>query len=154
MRIRSLVVGRPRDPEAATLHDRYASRLRRLGVSYETAWVPEVRAGGQFSDRHVREREARLLEERLGDREAVIALDDKGQQVSSEQLARRIGGFARREAAFVVGGPLGLDRSFLARADWVWSLSALTFPHELVRVILVEQLYRALMLARGLPYHK
>ena len=154
MRIRALVVGRPRDAEAGALHDRYASRLRRLGVAYETAWVPEVRAGAQFSDRHVREREARLLVEHLADREAVVALDGRGQEVSSEQLARRLGGWARREAAFVVGGPLGLDRSFLTRADWVWSLSPLTFPHELVRVILVEQLYRALTLLRGLPYHK
>lgn len=154
MRIRSLVVGRPRDAEAAALHDRYASRLRRLGVCYETTWVPEVRPGTQFSDRHVREREARLLEEKLGDRETVVALDGRGQEVSSEQLARRLGGWMRREAAFVVGGPLGLDRSLLARAEWVWSLSPLTFPHELVRVVLVEQLYRALTLLRGIPYHK
>ena len=133
MKIRSLVVGRPRDSEAAALHDRYASRLRRLGATYETAWVAEVRPGGKFSDRHVRERESRLL---------------------AEQLARRLGGWVRRETTFVVGGPLGLDRAILDRADWVWSLSPLTFPHELVRVILVEQLYRALTLLRGLPYHK
>lgn len=154
MRIRCLVVGRPRDSATAALHDRYATRLRRLGVEYEPAWVPEVRPGAQFSDRHVREREARLLDERLAERGALVALDGRGQAVTSEQLARRLGGFGRRETTFVVGGPLGLDRAILDRADWVWSLSPLTFPHELVRVIVVEQLYRAMTLLRGLPYHK
>jgi len=154
VKIRSLVVGRPRDAEATALHDRYAARLERLGVTYEAAWVAEVRSGGRFSDEHVREREARLLGEKLPDRGRLIALDGRGRELTSAQLARRLGDWARVEATFVVGGPLGLHRPFLDRADWVWSLSALTFPHELVRAILVEQLYRALTLLRGVPYHK
>lgn len=154
MKIRCLAVGKPRDAEAAALHDRYAARVRRLGATYESAWVPEVRSGGRFSDPHVREREARLLQARLVDREVLVALDGRGRALTSEQLSRRLAGLAGREATFVVGGPLGLDRSILDRADWVWSLSPLTFPHELARVILAEQLYRALTLLRGLPYHK
>ena len=154
MKIRCLVVGKPRDADAAALHDRYAARVRRLGAAYETIWVPEVRQGGRFSDQHVREREARLLEAQLGDRGAVIALDGRGRPLTSEQLSRRLPGWARREATFVVGGPLGLDRALLDRADWIWTLSSLTFPHELSRVILAEQLYRALTLVRGVPYHK
>ena len=154
MKIRCLVVGKPRDAEAAALHDRYAARVRRLGAAYDTVWVPEVRPDGRFSDEHVREREARALAGRLGDRGAAIALDPRGKTLTSEQLARRLAVWARHEATFVVGGPLGLDRALLARADWVWALSALTFPHELVRVILAEQLYRALTLLRGVPYHK
>ena len=154
MKIRSLVVGKPRDAAAIALHDRFAARVRRLGVTYEAAWVREVRPGGRFSDLHVREREARLLEAALDDRGVLVALDVRGRTLTSEQVSRRLAGWTRREASFVVGGPLGLDHSILDRADWVWSLSPLTLPHELARVILAEQIYRALTLLRGLPYHK
>jgi 23S rRNA (pseudouridine1915-N3)-methyltransferase len=154
VRLRLLQVGRPRDPEAAALHDRYSGRIRRLGVAYESDWVPDVKPGGRFSNEHVREREARLLADKLGRDGTVVVLDRRGQSLSSKALSRRIEGWATPRATFVVGGPLGLPDAFLELADFRWSLSSLTLPHELVRVMLVEQLYRALTILRGLPYHK
>jgi len=136
------------------LHDEYAGRIRRLGVEYESSWVAEVRADGRYSDDHVRERESRALLEARDGKGALIALDLGGRSLSSEELARRLEGWAVPRAQLLVGGPLGHHSSLLRAAGHVWSLSPLTFPHELVRVILAEQLYRALTILRGLPYHK
>ena len=154
MRVRLLSVGRPRDEPAAALHDRYAERIRRFGIRYECEWVPEVKPGGRFSDGHVREREARLLLERLTDRERLVALDRHGAALVSEQLARRLEQWLQPSATFVVGGPLGLHETLLERAAHRWSLSSATLPHELARVLVAEQLYRALTILRGVPYHK
>ena len=154
MKIRLVAVGKPRDAEAIALHDRYAERIRKLGVTYETDWVQEVRPGGRYSDEHVREREGRLLAEKLGDRGTTIALDRRGRSLASEELSRQLEGWARPRATFLIGGPLGLAPSVVERADSSWSLSELTLPHELARVVLAEQLYRALTLLRGIPYHK
>lgn len=154
MRIRVLAVGKPRDAEAIALHDRYAERIRKLGVAYETDSVPEVKAGGRYSDEHVRQREGRLLADKLGDRGTTIALDRQGRSFSSETLSKHLQGWSTPIAEFVIGGPLGLGEEFCERADVLWSLSELTLPHELARVVLAEQLYRALTLLRGIPYHK
>ena len=156
MKLRLLIVGKPKDPESGRLYDRYAGRIEALGVRCESSWVPEVRAGGRFTDEHVRQREARALAAKL-DRSGggkVIALDRRGRMLSSPGLARKLEGWAATRATFVIGGPLGLDDHFLTDADDRWSLSALTLPHELARVLVTEQLYRALTLLRGFPYHK
>jgi 23S rRNA (pseudouridine1915-N3)-methyltransferase len=155
MKLRLVCVGRPRDARLAALHDEYAARIRRFGVAWDARYVPEERAGGRFSDAHVRERESRHLDEALESGETVVALDAGGDELSSEQLASRLARWASPRAALVVGGPLGLDPAWRDRvAAATWSLSRLTFPHELVRVLVAEQVYRALCITRGIPYHK
>jgi 23S rRNA (pseudouridine1915-N3)-methyltransferase len=86
----------------------------------------------------------------------VVALDGRGQAWSTEDLARQLALWMGegRDRALLVGGPDGLADSLLARADQCWSLSRLTFPHPLVRVILAEQIYRAWSLLKGHPYHR
>jgi 23S rRNA (pseudouridine1915-N3)-methyltransferase len=116
--------------------------------------VAEVRPGGRYSDEHVRKREARLLLEALDGRGTVIALDPSGRALRSDELAGRLERWATPRADLVIGGPLGLHRDLLERADFRWSLSPLTFPHELARVIVAEQVYRGLTILRGLPYHR
>ncbi len=154
MRIVALSVGRPRDPRAIALHDDYAGRIRRLGVAYESRCVGEVRAGGRYSDAHVRDREAAALLDALEADGAVVALDPAGRLLTSEGLAERLERWATPRVTFVVGGPLGLGRAILGRADVAWSLTPLTLPHELARVLLAEQVYRALTILRRVPYHK
>ena len=154
MRFRSLCVGKPKEREICLLHDRYAERIARLGATYESSWVPETRAGGRYSDDHVREREAAALLEGCDRRGTLIALDPGGASLSSEQLAERLERWATPCATLLIGGPLGLHRAALEPSDSAWSLSPLTFPHEWVRLLVVEQLYRALTLLRGVPYHK
>jgi len=87
----------------------------------------------------------------------LVALDVQGEHVSSEQFAGHIERLAitgRSDITFVIGGALGLDREALERADWRLSFSRMTFPHQLMRVVLLEQVYRAFKIARGEPYHK
>jgi len=87
----------------------------------------------------------------------VVALDERGKSVASEAFARQIGRWrddGRPAASFVIGGADGLDPDFVARADLVLSFSPLTWPHQLVRIMLAEQLYRATTILAGHPYHR
>lgn len=154
MKLRLLTVGRPRDASAVLLHDDYAARLARLGVQYRSESVPGERGGGRFSDAHVRQREARALLLALHPKETLIALDPAGTEWSSEELARMVEAWGTPSGCLAVGGPLGHHPDLLSRAAVRWSLSRLTFPHELVRVLVAEQLYRAVAILRGLPYHR
>jgi 23S rRNA (pseudouridine1915-N3)-methyltransferase len=154
VKIQLLCVGKPREPLFVRLHDEFAERLRRCGVHYDATWVPDVRAGGRYTKEHALEREARLLLERIGREKprTVVALHDRGELLTSRRLAERLESWATPGLTLVVGGPEGLHPSVCARADHAWSLSPLTFPHELVRGIVAEQLYRAVALCRGLSY--
>jgi len=100
--------------------------------------------------------EARRLLELLGPRDFIVALDEHGTQKSTVELSlwleqRRASG---KDLAFVIGGPDGLAEEVLARAHLRWSLSRLTLPHGLARVMLVEQIYRATTILAGHPYHR
>jgi 23S rRNA (pseudouridine1915-N3)-methyltransferase len=89
-------------------------------------------------------------------REELVALDGEGKALSSAELAQRLGQ-AQRDAAdllFVIGGDEGLDPAVRRRARWTLSLSRMTLPHRLARLVLAEQLYRGFTLLRGEPYHK
>ncbi len=154
MRIRLVCVGKPRDRELSALHDRYSHRLIRFGVRYDTEWVPETQSGGRFSDDHARQRDSRALLERAGAKGLRVALDRTGRLLSSEELAGRFERWASPCACLLIGGPLGLHQDELAQVDERWSLSPLTVTHELARVLVVEQLYRAVCILRGVPYHR
>jgi 23S rRNA (pseudouridine1915-N3)-methyltransferase len=154
VKVRLISVGRARDDALADRVAELGDRIRRFGMDWKIVEVREERAGGRYSDTHVREREADAVRAALSGQGTVIAVDPGGKMFSSEKLARSIERWVRPEASFVVGGPLGLHESFTADADVVWSLSPLTFPHELARLIVAEQIYRALTIARNVPYHK
>jgi 23S rRNA (pseudouridine1915-N3)-methyltransferase len=154
LRILVLSVGRPdRSPFGAIFED-YAARIRRFGVAFEARFVPEVEPGGRYADGHVREREARSLASALPKRARVVALDPTGAALTSEAFAKHLEAWSSPVSAFVLGGPLGLDPAFRASADTALALSAMTLPHDLARVLAVEQIYRALTILRGVPYHK
>lgn len=113
------------------------------------------RSGGGAAKRAMAE-EARAMLALLGPRDHVVALDERGMQYSTKQLSawlakRRASG---QDLALLIGGPDGLAEAVLARAAERWSLSALTLPHALVRVIVAEQLYRAATVLAGHPYHR
>lgn len=130
--------------------------LRRLGRRAEVHEV-EVREAARAPTRAVQQaEEASRLRARLPRRARVVALAREGSGWSSAELASRIGRWdvEGRPLAFVLGGSTGLDPAFLAEADLRWSLGPLTLPHELARVVVTEQLYRAGTILRGEPYHK
>jgi 23S rRNA (pseudouridine1915-N3)-methyltransferase len=101
-------------------------------------------------------REGELMLDAVGQGDTVVALDVLGKPWSTEQLAEQLQGwqFAGNNVSLLVGGPDGLAPACLARADRKWSLSALTMPHPLVRILLAEQLYRAWTINNNHPYHR
>jgi 23S rRNA (pseudouridine1915-N3)-methyltransferase len=133
----------------------YQKRLRSpLRLELTEIAVATRRAGESPLRAVTREGEDMLAA--LGRDDYVVALDVKGKAMSTEQLSAwltdRLG--AARPLIFLIGGPDGLSESCRARADYAWSLSALTLPHGLVRVVLAEQIYRAMSLLAGHPYHR
>jgi 23S rRNA (pseudouridine1915-N3)-methyltransferase len=133
--------------------DDYLRRLSR----YTTTREYEVREASRAPTAPVqRAEEAARLETRILEGSTLVALAREGVGWSSRELARHLDRWllAARPLSFVIGGSVGLDGALIGRADARWSLGPLTFPHELARVILLEQVYRAFTILRGEPYHK
>jgi 23S rRNA (pseudouridine1915-N3)-methyltransferase len=135
--------------------DDYLGRLRRY-FPVEVAEVPEADMN-RLSEGEVLAAESERLLKRIPTSAYVIALDrEKGEQVSSEDLSRKLvslGVSGRSHVAFVLGGPLGLSEEILRHADERLSFGKITLPHALARVVLLEQLYRAVKIERGEKYH-
>ena len=155
MKVTVVVVGRVRGPLASAVAD-YEARARRywkLEVIEVDAGARAAKAGGE----DVRSAEEERIVARLPSGSEVLALTRSGEPMTSADLARRLGEGALHGspgATFVVGGAFGLGEGILERAAHRISLSSLTFPHELARLVLAEQLYRAGTILRNEPYHK
>lgn len=105
----------------------------------------------------IKKNEGRRLLKHFGKREYRIALDRSGKNISSldlSQLIRDKAGAGHNRLVFIIGGSHGLSEEVLKETDFSWSFSQLTFPHQLIRLILLEQLYRACKINKGEPYHK
>ncbi len=100
--------------------------------------------------------EARLIEKAIPPLQEVIALDRLGKNISTQELANHLQTYQDRNQSMslIIGGPEGLDATLLKKADKIWSLSALTLPHPLVRVLVAEQIYRAFTILTNHPYHR
>ena len=158
MSVNILCVGKMKEKPYRQMADEYLKRLSRFD-RYEETEIPDLPETGNSEalEEQVksREGEAMLAKIRPGDR--VIALTIGGKKRSSEDLARHLqemktGGVSR--VTFLIGGSLGLGKNVLARADEEMSMSDMTFPHQLARVMLLEQLYRAEKINHGEKYHK
>ena len=145
MRVRILAVGTRMPAWVTTAYDDYTRRLRSaMRVDLEELPVGKSKA----------EEEKRFLE-RIGE-DYVVALDEHGKARTTAELARWLNERVvdGRNLCFLIGGPDGLGPGILESASWRWSLSPLTFPHAMVRVLLAEQLYRAHSLLHNHPYHR
>ena len=138
-----------------------AEYLKRLS-SYCEVKVTEIKESrqsgtGAAAEALVVEQEGRWILEKIDPKDYVIALAVKGKRLSSEGLADKINALGlegRSDVCFVIGGSLGLSGDVLKRADMALSFSDMTFPHQLMRVILLEQIYRSFKIIRGETYHK
>ncbi|MBF0422023.1 MAG: 23S rRNA (pseudouridine(1915)-N(3))-methyltransferase RlmH [Magnetococcales bacterium] len=158
MRFTILAIGRGMEPAIAQLVKNYLARLNRM-LPVELIEVAEERRLSEQSGRKqvAMMREAKRLEIKLSDSPMVVPLDSHGMELSSEDLARRLEKIIDqgvREVTFVIGGPDGLDQGILQNRSWILSLGLMTYPHMLVRVLLLEQLYRAMCILKKLPYHR
>ena len=153
MRLRLLAVGRDRSGLYQPAVDEYVGRLGRY-LKFELVELPEAKK--HAGTPQAREEEGATILSRLDPRERVVLLDERGDQPTSVELARRMQGWLTRgqDVALVMGGSDGHSEAVRARAQETLALSKLTLAHRLARLVLAEQLYRAMTILRGEPYHK
>ena len=133
----------------------YQSRFpRHIELSLREINMPDRSANVDVL--RLKEEEGERLLSRVSSDDVVIALDEDGKQWGSRQLAAKLDSWLidKRDLSLLIGGPDGLSRMCLERANLTWSLSKLTLPHMMVRVVLAEQLYRAYAIMQNHPYHR
>ena len=131
---------------------------KRISHYYQVEWkiFPTAKNAGSLSGEEIKKTEAATLLNALQNEDVLIALDENGKQWSSPDLAGFMSQKANestRNLIFLIGGAFGLHESVLKRSNYQWSLSSLVFPHQLVRLILAEQVYRACTIIRNEKYH-
>lgn len=133
----------------------FSGRLRRF-AHLHLSYIRVPRHSGR-SESEIKSIESRLLDKHCSSGSYRIALDGSGTQMSSEEFAAlisRLEDGGKKSISFIIGGPLGLAEAQLQTADFILSLSNMTFTHDMVRLLLLEQLYRAFMIQAGTKYHK
>ena len=155
MQVRLITVG---SKMPAWVETGYQEYNRRLGqeVRLELIEIPLNRRSKGANVNRLQEKEATHMLAAVGTGDLIITLEIGGKAWSTDQLAQNMGGWLQdgRNVSLLVGGPEGLHPLCLAQANLRWSLSALTLPHPLVRVVVAEQIYRAWSILRNHPYHK
>lgn len=159
MRIDILTVGKLKERYLLDAQKEYLKRLQTYAktqlIEVADESIPENASPATI--RQALERESARLAKHLRDGLFIIALDRQGREMSSRELAANLEDLAVRgnsHLAFIIGGSEGISGQMLARSNWRLSFSRLTFPHQLARIILLEQIYRSFRIRRGEPYHK
>ena len=155
MKIEFWSIGKAHD---ASIKDAIEDYSKRIGKYCTLKWqiIPAPKNAGMLSDNDLKRLEGKMILEWLEKDTVLVALDENGKQMNSASLAQFIiqkGNRSVKKIVFLIGGAFGLDESVLKRADFNWSLSPLTFPHQLVRLILAEQIYRAYTIINNEKYH-
>ncbi len=159
MNITIIAVGKVREKYLKSGIEEYRKRLGRY-CRLRIAEVPDVQAPEDLSPaqmEEVRRKEGENILKNIKGNTHIIALDIKGRRMSSEEMATymdRLGVTGSSNITFIIGGSNGLSEDVLQRADMQLSFSEMTFPHQLMRLILLEQIYRWFRINRGEPYHK
>ena len=155
MRIHLLAVGTRMPSWVVEGYREYTRRLPRE-CSLQLVEIPPAKRHKSLSAEQARQQEGQAILAALPKDCSVVALDVRGKSWSTETLAAQLDNWlvSGRDVALLVGGPDGLSDACLERADQRWSLSRLTYPHPLVRIVLAEQLYRAWTITTGHPYHR
>lgn len=153
MKIALWSVGKAHEPYVKSGIEEYTKRISNY---FPVTWTLIPSPKGSIQERDQREREGASIKQLQKEGDYVVALDEGGTALTSEGLSRFIQQRATSSAKrliFLIGGAYGLDGTILSNAQFRWSLSPLTFPHQLVRLILAEQLYRACTILRNEKYH-
>lgn len=159
MKITIIAVGKLKEKYLKDAIAEYSKRLSaycRFQI-IEVADEKTPEQAGAAAEAAVREKEGDRILKHIKEDMYVITMEIGGKQLSSEELAEKIGRLGiqgKGSLAFVIGGSIGLGENVLTRSDYALSFSKLTFPHQLMRVILSEQIYRSFKILKGEPYHK
>lgn len=155
MVVELIVVGRTTSAYLVTGIEEYLKRLKHY-VRFSITVIPELRNAKNMREIQIKEAEGELILGNILQSDRVVLLDDKGRQPTSEQMSDWLQGIMNRgtrRLIFVVGGAYGFSDAVYNRADEKLSLSSLTFSHQMVRLIFVEQLYRSFTILNNEPYH-
>ena len=155
MRFRFWAVGKNHEPYVKAGVEEITHRISKY---YKVDWTinPQPKNAGMLSEMDLKKKEGETILQWLEKDDYLIALDERGKQLSSEGLATFVQSRANestKRIIFLIGGAFGLDEAVLKRANYKWSLSHLVFPHQLVRLILAEQVYRACTILKNEKYH-
>ncbi len=148
-------IGKPHDHYVKEGIEEFTKRISRY-LSIDWVIIPPLKETNTLSESAQKKKEAEKVLEMLKTDNYLVVLDVGGKEMTSEKLASFLGtraGESVKGIVFLIGGAYGVDKSLLEKANFIWSLSKLTFPHQLVRLILAEQLYRACTILRNEKYH-
>ena len=155
MKIILMAIGKTRSRLLADGVEEYSGRINRY-LPFETFFLPDVRTTRTMTEPMQKELEGQMMLERLQPSDYVMLLDERGVEMTSREFAgfvdKRMSSGLKR-LVFVIGGPYGFPPAMYERADAKLSLSRMTFSHEMVRLFFTEQVYRAMTILRGEPYH-
>jgi 23S rRNA (pseudouridine1915-N3)-methyltransferase len=159
MRISLFAVGRLKAGPEKDLASRYLDRLAKAGpaVGLELSKLVEVQESRAANAETRKREEAGLLEKALPEGAVLVLLDERGKALDSEAFADLVGRYrdnGKRDLMIAIGGADGLDADLRQRAEVVLNLGSMTWPHQLVRILIAEQLYRAVTILSGHPYHR
>jgi 23S rRNA (pseudouridine1915-N3)-methyltransferase len=159
MRISLFAVGRLKTGPEKDLASRYIDRFAKAGpaVGLELARVVEINESRASNAETRKKEEGAILEKSLPEGSILVLLDERGKTLGSEAFADMLGRHrdsGKRDMMIAIGGADGLDPDLRARADLVLNLGAMTWPHQIVRILIAEQLYRAVTILSGHPYHR
>ncbi len=155
MKLLFLVIGRTVEKKLTALIDDYVQRVKHY-VPFDMEVIPELKNTKALTAEQQKEREGELLQKQLREGDYVVLLDEGGREFRSVEFAdylQKKQSQAARRLVFVVGGPYGFSPAVYALAREKVSLSKMTFSHQMVRLFFVEQVYRAMTILRGEPYH-
>lgn len=155
MKIACWSVGKAHEPYVKSGIEEFSKRLNRY---FKTEWVllPVPKQSAMLSEMDLRKKEGDMILEWLQKDDYLILLDERGTSLSSPGLAQFLqqkANESQKQLIFLIGGAYGVDQAVRKRANFTWSLSSLVFPHQLVRLILAEQLYRAATILKNEKYH-
>ncbi len=155
MKIALLQTGKTTEKYVSEGVELYSARIRKYS-GFEVITIPEIKNIRNMSADEVKIREGRRILQAIGKNDFVVLLDEKGKELRTTEFALWIEKqtmVSGKRMLFVIGGPWGFSDEFSKTAEFTLSLSRMTFPHQLVRVLFLEQLYRALTIIKGESYH-
>ncbi|EKD32601.1 MAG: Ribosomal RNA large subunit methyltransferase H [uncultured bacterium] len=155
MKISFLLVGKTDLKSLLAGMTLYEERIKRYS-DYKRIEIPELKSASSLSKSEIKEKEGDLILKQIKPQDELVLLDIEGRSLSSEEFAsfmEKRGVYGTKGVVFVAGGAYGFSDSVYSRANYKLSLSSMTFSHQLVRLIFLEQLYRAFTIIKGEPYH-
>lgn len=155
MKIKLLAIGKTDDKNLITLFESYQKRLKHY-INFELEIIPDIKNVKNLSQLEQKEKEGELILKKLLPTDILVLLDEKGKEIRSVEFANYLQkkmNSGIKQLVFVIGGPYGFSENVYKKAQGKISLSKMTFSHQMIRLFVVEQLYRAFTILKNEPYH-